>query len=230
MSRRGRRVPEAAPLLGVVLAFGVGGFGLLFGPPGSRLAIVALALALLYGFTAYGIVRSRATPDATPAIPPDAALAGGALVAASVAVAGVVVGQPMVGLLVAVEAVAPPAAYHARYGERRNPLTPNRTFGVAVAAALLVAIAGVVLEAPALGAVNGGVVLLAAADYRDARGDPLPALAEYALVAATLGGSALAVLYFGVVADRGTVGLLAGAALLAVGAYLALGRERSNVR
>jgi hypothetical protein len=223
MSRRGQPVPEAAPLLGLVLAFGIAGFGFRFGPPGSHLATAAVALVVLYGFTAYGIARS---PDPVDAIPPDPVLAGGALLAALAVGYGVFVGQPMAGVLVGLVAAVPPVAYHARFGERRNPLSPNRTFLAAVAVALLLVVAGAFLADLALAALTGGLLVLAAADYRDARGDPLGDLAEFALVAAAFGGAALAVLYFTLVADRPAVGLLAGTALVAVGAYFALGAER----
>jgi len=223
MSRRGQPVPEAAPLLGVVLAFGIAGFGFRFGPAGSHLATAAVALAVLYGFTAYGIARS---PDPVDAIPPDPVLAVGALLGAVAVGYGLLVGQPMAGVLVGITAAMPPAAYHARFGEQRNPLSPDRTFLAAVVAALLLVVAGALLGSLALAALAGGLLVLAAADYRDARGDPLGDLAEFALVAVALGGAALAVLYFTLVADRPTVGLLAGAALVAVGAYFALGSER----
>lgn len=223
MSRRGQPVPEAAPLLGVVLAFGIAGFGFRFGPAGSHLATTAVALVVLYGFTAYGIARS---PDPVDAIPPDPVLVIGALLAVGAVGYGVAVAQPMAGVLVGLVAVLPPAAYHARFGKPRNPLSPDRTFLVAVAAALLLVVAGTLLDDLALAALAGGLLVLAAADYRDARGDPLGDLAEFALVAAALGGAALAVLYFTLIAGRPGVGLLTGAGLLAVGAYFALGPER----
>lgn len=223
MSRRGQPVPEAAPLLGVVLAFGVAGFGFLFGRPESRLSVAAVALLLLYGFTAYGVARSS---DPVEAIPPDPALAAGVLVGAVAAGYGVVVGQSMPGVLVGAVAAVPPAAYHARFGERVNPLPPDHTFLAACGLAALVVSLGVLVDDPAVGALAAGVLVLAAADYRDARGEPLGDLAEFSLVAASLGGAALALLYFVLVAARPAVGLLAGAALLAVGAYFALGAER----
>ncbi|MFC7235329.1 hypothetical protein [Halosegnis marinus] len=223
MSRRGQPVPEAAPLIGVVLAFGVAGFGFLFAPADARLPVAAVALLLLYGFTAYGVARS---PDPAAAIPPDPTLAAGLLLGAVAAGYGVVVGQPMPGLLVAAVAAVPPAAYHARFGERVNPLSPDRTFLAAGGLAALVVALGVLVGDPAVGALDAAVLLLAAADYRDTRGEPLSEVAEFTLVAAALGGAALALLYFVLVADRPAIGLLAGAALVVVGAYFALGEER----
>jgi hypothetical protein len=220
MSRRGQPVPEAAPLIGLVLSFGVAGFGLLFGPRETHLATAVIALALVAGFTAYGVVRS---PDPAAAIPPDPVLAAGALVGAVLAGYGVVLGQPMLGLLAGLVGVVPAVAYHARVGESVNPLSPDHTLAAAGLFALGVAAAGVLVGDPAVGALDAAVVVLAAADYRDTRGAPLGELVEFALVAATLGGAALAVLYFTLVVDRPVVGLLAGSALLAVGAYFAVG-------
>lgn len=222
MSRRGRRVPEAAPLVGLVLAFAVALFGYLFAPPRTLLPLFLVALLLVYGFTAYAVVRS---PDPAAVIPPDAVLAGGFLVAGLLGGYGLVVaGQPMFGLFVALVAGILPALYHARYGERVNPLDATRTFAAAVAVAALVLGVGVLLVGdPAMATLDAVVVVLAAADYRDTRGARLSDLAEFTLVAATLGGAALAVLYFAFVARDPVVGLLVGGSLLAVGAFFAIG-------
>ncbi|WP_255194981.1 hypothetical protein [Halorarius litoreus] len=222
MSRRGRRVPEAAPLVGVVLAFSVALFGYLFAPTGTLLPIFLVALLLLYGFTAYGIVRS---PDPAAVLPPDAVLAVGVLTAGLLGGYGfVVAGQPMFALFVALVAGVPPALYHARYGESVNPLGADVTLLVALVVGAAVLVVGVVLVGdPAMAALDAVVVVLAAADYRDTRGTPLPDLLEFSLVAATLGGAALSVLYFALVAGDPVVGLLVGGSLLVVGAFFAIG-------
>lgn len=222
MSRRGQPVPEAAPVIGVVLAFGVAGFGLLFGTPETHLAVVALALALLYGFTAYGIVRS---PDPASVIPPDPVLGGGVLLGGALAGYGVVLAQPMLGVLAGLVAVVPPVAYHARFGEQLNPLSPDRTLLVAVGLAVVIGVVGVLVADPVMGVLDGVVVVLAGADYRDTRGAALGELVEFTLVSVTLGGAALAVLYFTLVDGRPAVGLLAGGALVVVGAYFAIGER-----
>lgn len=224
MSRRGRRVPEAAPLVGLVLAFSVALFGYLFAPPATLLPMLVVALLLLHGFTAYGIARS---PDPVAVFPPDAVLAAGFLTAGVTGGYGVAVaGQPMFALFAALVAVLPPSLYHARYGERLNPLDPDATLGVAVGFAMLVAIVGVVLVGdPAMSVVDAAVVVLGGIDYRDSRGEPLPEIAEFTLVAATLGGSALSVVYFSLVAGRPSVGLLVGTALLVVGTFVAAGKR-----
>jgi hypothetical protein len=222
MSRRGRRVPEAAPLVGLVLAFSVALFGYLFAPPRTLLPIFLIALLSVYGFTAYAIVRS---PDPATVIPPDPVLAGGFLAAGLLGGYGLVVaGQPMFGLFVALVAGTLPALYHARYGERVNPLDADETFTAALAVgAIVLAVGGPVVGDPAMAAVDAVVVVLAAADYRDTRGEPLSDLAEFTLVAVTLGGAALSVLYFSFVARDPVLGLLVGGSLLAVGAFFAIG-------
>jgi hypothetical protein len=222
MSRRGRRVPEAAPLVGLVIAFSVALFGYLFAPPRTLLPVFLVALLSVYGFTAYAIVRS---PDPAAVIPPDLVLAAGFLAAGLLGGYGLAVaGQPMFGLFVALVAGILPALYHARYGERVNPLGADETFVAALAVATLVlGVGGLVVGDPAMAALDAVVVVLAAADYRDTRGTPLSDLAEFTLVAATLGGAALAVLYFSFVADDPVLGLLVGSSLLAVGAFFAIG-------
>lgn len=224
MSRRGRRVPEAAPLVGLVLSFSTALFGYLFAPAGALLPLLLVAVVLLYGFTAYGIVTS---PAPAAVLPPNPVLAGGVLLGGVLASYGLVAAvTPTFALFAGLVAAVPPALYHARFGERVNPLDADVTLAAAVATAVLIAIAGTVVvgDAP-VAALDAVVLVLAAADYRDARGDPLPEVASAALVAATLGGAVLSVLYFALVADRAAVGLLAGAALLVVGAYFAMGEE-----
>lgn len=215
-----RRVPEAAPLVGVVLAFAVAAFGALFAPPGSLLSVALLAALPLYGFTAFGVARSR---EPTRAIPPDPVLAVGLLAGAAVGGYGIATGADVAfAAFVALALAAPPAAYHARYGHPVNPLSPRAT--VAAAGALAVGLLGVGIAEgdPALGAVDAALVVLAAADYRDARGAPLDDLVEFTAVAVCFAGAALSVLYFTLVADAPATGLLAGAALLVVGAYFSL--------
>lgn len=222
MSRRGRRVPEAAPLVGVVLAFSVALFGYLFAPTGTMLPVFLVALLLLYGFTAYGIVRS---PDPAAVLPPDAVLAAGVLAAGLLGGYGLVVaGQPMFAVFVALVASALPALYHARYGEPVNPLDADATLLVALGVGAVVLGVGILLvDDPAMAALDAVVVVLAAADYRDTRGRPLSDLLEFSLVAVTLGGAALSVLYFALVAGDPVVGLLVGGSLLVVGAFFAIG-------
>lgn len=224
MSRRGRRVPEAAPLVGLVLSFSVALFGYLFAPPATLLPMLVVALLLLHGFTAYGIARS---PDPVAVFPPDAVLATGFLAAGVTGGYGVAVAdQSMFALFAVLVAVLPPSLYHARYGERLNPLGPDATLGLAVGFAAFVASVGVVLVGdPAMSVVDAAVVVLGGIDYRDSRGEPLSEIAEFTLVAATLGGSALSVVYFSLVVGRPSVGLLVGTALLVVGTFVAAGKQ-----
>lgn len=218
-SARGEPIPEAAPLVGLVVGFAVAAYGFLFAPPGTHLLTLLLAVLPVYVLTAYAVVRTD--EDVTRVLPPDAVLAGGFLAAAPVAGYGIVVaGQPAFGLFVALVVGVPPALYHARFGERVNPLSADATVAVAVLVAVLVGVAGA-LDDPVVATLAAALVVFAAVDYRDARGAPLSERAEFSLVAATLGGASLAIVYFAAVGEA-VAGLLAGGALLVVGAYFAM--------
>lgn len=218
-SARGEPVPEAAPLVGLVVGFAVAAYGFLFAPPGTHLLTLLLAILPVYVLTGYAVVRTD--EDVTAVLRPDAVLAGGFLAAALVAGYGIViVGQPAFGLLVALVIGIPPALYHARFGERVNPLSADATLVIAIVTAALVGAAST-LEDPIVAALNAALVVFAAIDYRDARGDPLSEFVKFILVAATLGGSGLAVVYFVIIGEAVT-GLLAGGALLVLGGYFAM--------
>lgn len=218
-SARGEPVPEAAPLVGLVVGFAVAAYGFLFAPPGTHLLTLLLAVLPVYVLTAYAVVRTD--EDVTRVLPPDAVLAGGFLAAAPVAGYGIVVaGQPAFGLFVALVVGVPPALYHARFGERVNPLSADATVAVAVLVAVLVGMVGA-FDDPVVAMLAAALVVFAAVDYRDARGASLSERAEFSLVAATLGGAGLAVVYFAAVGEA-VAGLLAGGALLVVGAYFAM--------
>lgn len=220
MSRRGRPVPEAAPVVGVVLAFSVVLFGYLFAPPGTLLPTVLVGLLLLYAFTAFAVVR---TDHPERVLAPDAVLAVGVLCSVLVVGYGLsVAGQPAFAAFVALVAVLPTALYHARYGERVNPLSPRATLAAALAGALGLLALGVVVSDPAMGAADAVLLVLAAADYRDVRGPPMDDLVEAGLVAACLGGAGLAVVYFVFVAGQAATGVLVGWVLLVVGAYFVM--------
>lgn len=232
---QGRRVPEAAPVVGLVIAAAVGLFGFLFAPADGYLATVLVAVLPLYAFTAFGIVR--ADDRVADAIPPDAALAGAFLAAVAVLGYGLAVaGQPAFAVLVGLVVLVPPAMYHARHGEPVNPLSPGATLAVGAAVA-----AGLVVFGPLVGgglgddpgdatlwALDGLLVVLAALDYRDERGGPLARRTERAVVGGSFAGATLAVGYFVVVASAPVAGLLVAGALIAVGAYVAAGRGRER--
>ncbi|WP_435196543.1 hypothetical protein [Natronomonas sp. EA1] len=212
-----RRVPEAALLVGLVLAFSVVLFFLLFGGP--PLVTALIALALLYGFAAYAVVHDD---DPASVLLPTPVLAAAALLALLLVVLGVVVGQPLFGLLVGFVAVVPPAMYHTHYGDPVNPLSVRATLALGGVGALACLLAGVALEDPLVGAVDAVVVALATADYQDTRGEKLDELVEFVAVSVCFGGAALAVLYFVLVAGRPEDGILVAGALLVVGAYFAM--------
>jgi hypothetical protein len=221
MDRRGRPVPEAAPVVGVVLAGAVALYGSLFAPTGTLLPVVLGALLLLYGFTAFAVVRSD---DPTAVLPPDALLAAGIVLAVLVVGYGLAVArQPMFAVFVGLVGVVPPALYHARFGERIDPLDARTTLAAAVAgAAALLAVGVAVVDDPAMAVVDAVLVVLAAADYREARGGAMDEAVETALVSACLGGAGLAVVYFVLVAGQAATGVLVGTAMLVVGAYFVL--------
>lgn len=218
MSRRGRPVPEAAPLVGLVLAFAFALYGFL--TSGNHLATALGSVVLLYPFVGFGLARS-ARPEAV--FRPDPVLAVGSLGGALVALYGVVTGQHVFGALVAAVVALPPALYHARYGEPINPLSPDATLalGLLLAAALLVS---GLRSALLPGALAAALVGLASVDYRRQRGAPMPRRTRTAAIVCCLGGGLAA---FGLLTASGrpTQGLAAGSVVVAVGAFLALGAE-----
>jgi hypothetical protein len=220
MSRRGRPVPEAAPVVGVVLAFSAVLYGYLFAPEGTLLPVFLVALLTLYAFTAFAVVRTDAPASV---LRPDAVLAAGFLLAVLAGAYGLAVaGQPMFAAFVALVAAVPPALYHARYGDPVNPLDPRATLVAALGGTAVLLALGVLVGDPAMATVDAVVLALAAADYRETRGPPMDPTAEATLVAACLGGGGLAVVYFVLVVGRAATGVLVGAGMLVVGAYFSL--------
>lgn len=215
-----RPVPEAAPIVGVLLAFGFALFGFLFSA--DHLGTVLVTLLLLYPFVLFGIMQSD---DPTAVFRPDAVLAAGFLVGAPVLVYGVATGRPLFGALVAAVAAVPPALYHAHYGDSVNPLSPVASLvaGLLAAGGLLAYGSG--SGRPLLGALTAATVGLAAVAYHRERGARPPRRVRTAFVIVGLGGGLVA---FGVltVAGRPSAGLAVGAVLVAVGAALALDAER----
>jgi hypothetical protein len=211
-----RPVPEAAPLVGLLLSFAFALFGVLFSS--DHLATALVSVALLYPFVTFGVVRSE---DPTTAFRPDAVLGAGFLGAAPLLLYGIVVGRPLFGALVAAVVAVPPVLYHARHGTSVNPASPSAS----LAAGLLVALGLVASGAVAgllVGALAAVVVGLAAVDYHRQRGGRLRRRTRTVGVVCCLGGG-LAV--FGALAATGRPndGLAGGAVLVAVGAAVALG-------
>ena len=213
-----RPVPEAAPLVGVVLAFAFGLFGVLFSS--NHLATALVSVLLLYPFVAFGFVRSEA-PERV--FRPDPVLAAGSLGGGCAALYGVATGQPLFGALVASVVAAPPALYHARFGESVNPLSPDATLAAGLLSAVALLLAGARANLPA-GAVAAAVVGLASVDYRRQRGGPPGRRTRTVALGCCLGGGLAA---FGLLAATGRParGLAAGGVLVALGAFLAAGRS-----
>jgi hypothetical protein len=213
-----RRVPEAAPLVGVVLAFGFALFGVLFGR--NHLSTVLGTVVVLYPFLLFDIVRSD---DPTTAFRPDPVLAAGCLGAAAPLLYGIAAGGALFGALVAAVIAVPPVLYHARFGESVNPLPPDVSLAVGLLAAGGLLAYGAV-ESPFVGALAAAVVGLAAVDYRRHRGGSLGRRTRTAGVVCCL-GCGLAVFGLLAVRSRPTGGLALGAVLAVIGAFISLGAE-----
>lgn len=213
-----RPVPEAAPLVGLVLASGFALFGFLFST--DHLATVLGSVLLLYPFVLFGVVRSDRPDDV---FVPDAVLAVGFLGGATVGLYAVVAGRPRFGAFVAAVVAVPPALYHARFGESVNPLgpTPSLAAGLLLAGALF---ALTVTESALVATGSAGVVGLGAVDYRAQRGARLARRARTVALGCCFGGAVVAVGLMTVIGRPG--GALAAAVVLAaVGAFVALGDE-----
>lgn len=213
-----RPVPEAAPLVGVVLAFAFALFGFLFSA--NHLATVLGGVLLLYPFVLFGVARSDRPDDV---FLPDAVLAAGFLGGAAVAGYGIADGQPLFGVFVASVVAVPPALYHARFGDRVNPLGPDGT----LAAGLLLAgglFAYGALRSPLLAAGTAIAIGLGAVDYRRQRGGRAARRARTIALGCCFGGAFVA---FGLLAAVGwpTTGLAAAVVLTTLGAFVALGAE-----
>lgn len=218
----GRRVPEAAPVVGLLLGLSFAAYALLFTE--AVLATVFVAVTLTYAFTAWAIYHS---PDPASVLYPDPVFAGAGLVGALVVFYAVVTdGRVLFGLFVALVVVVPAALYHAHYGESLNPLSPLETFAVAGVAAASVLIVGVLVKDPLLGAIDATLMVLAAEDYRNRRGDPLTQAAERAAVAVSIGSAVLGLAYFLFVAGTPAIAVAVTAAFLVVGVYFAMNRRR----
>ncbi|WP_435360198.1 hypothetical protein [Haloarchaeobius sp. DFWS5] len=184
-----RRVPEVAIVVGVLLSLTwlvfpplVGEYELLTEPV-PFLGYVTVAVALCYPFAAYTCWRAE-DPDDT--LLPRPILAVAAVIGAGCAVVGAVGGAPLLGLVVGLLVVVPPAAYALAYHAISPPPQPTLAAGAALAVAAVTA--GLVVGQPyraGLVAVLAFVPALAAFDRL--AGNRLPAQV-------VIGGTALATL------------------------------------
>lgn len=212
-----RHAPELALVVGALLALGFAVYGLLFSE--AVLATLLVALALLYPFAAFAILRDD---DPTTVIYPRLTLAVAGAFGSLTFAYGVAVARPTFGLLVGLVAVVPVVLYHGRYGRAASPLPPWATLTLAAIAAVLVLGYGVVVAGgDLLASVDAALLLLVALDDCEVRGSAFGPYSEMLAVGLCTGGGALLVLYF-VVVDEPTTGLVLAAPLLAVGAFLAL--------
>ena len=209
-----RYVPEMALAVGVVLAVPLGLFALL---AGATVGAAAVALLVFYPFAGYAVVRSD---DPTTVLVPDPVLYAGLGVGLLVVLTGVIADTPGTGLAVGALAAAPTVAYHARYGDSRNPLAPDETLAAGVGLAVGAVLLGIALGDPLGAGVGGGIAALTAADYHRQRGGRLDRRSERLLVGTCLGGAALIVVV-AVLARQAIAGVAIAAGLIALGAFLA---------
>jgi len=214
-----RPVPEAAPLVGVVLAFGFSLYGGLFST--DHLSTALGTTLLLYPFVGFGIGRSE---DPVAVFKPDPVLAGGVLAGATLTGYGLAVGRPVYGAFVAAVVAVPPALYHTHYGTSINPVSPMATGAVGLLAVVLLLAVALAAGRPLLGALTAALVGLAAIEYRQARGAPPTRRERSTGVAVGLVGGIVA---FGTLAATGrpATGLMVGGVPVVVGAAVALGAE-----
>lgn len=223
-----RRVPEAAVLVGVVLALSFAAYGALFGDPLPTALVSAL---LLYLFVGYAVVVDD---DPAATLRPDPVLAV-AVAAGGLALAyGLVVSRPFWGLLVGLVLAVPAALFHAAHAESVNPLSPDATLAAGALAGVVVLLAGVgpgVASATpgasvTVAALDAGLLVLGAAEYHTRRGGRLSRLAEGGAVVAGLGTAVAGVVYFLLVVRAPVAGTAVAVAGLVVAAYFALVDER----
>jgi len=164
MSRRGQPVPEAAPLVGLVLAFGIAGFGVLFGAAATRLAAVALALTVWYGFTAAvavvppALYHARYGDPVNPLTPGLTVVAIG-VVAVAVAALGLFTGEGPLGLATAVSLLLAGFDYRRQRGGALSTRVRTRVVVGLFGGSVLSVLGGIAAGRPTLGLVAGGVCL-----------------------------------------------------------------------
>jgi hypothetical protein len=210
--------PEFALLAGLVMAAAALLYGLLFPTTLAPATVVAVVVAL--PFARYAVVHAD---DPASVLPPRAVLAAGAVAAPLLAVAVALpferatgpLAAPspdrlLLGLGVALAVAVPVVAYAVAHGD-----VPRR--GARPAAALLpvaglgVVAAGVLVDAPLVGLLDGTTIALAGPAYAAARGVRLPFHARRtAMALGVLAGAALAV---GAVVARAPAALAVAAAV-----------------
>jgi hypothetical protein len=134
-----RRVPELALLVGLVLAGTFLAAVVALEPafvtdPATLLVTVTLALAVLYPFSAFAVLRME---DPTWLLPPDPVLSVAAVAAAGVGLVGAAA-DPALAVAVAALLVLPPAVYNAGNGGGLDSLPAFQTLLASALVAVVV--------------------------------------------------------------------------------------------
>lgn len=173
-----RHVPEFALVTGAFLSLSFLVAGLVL--TGDVVRTVLTAVALLYPFAAYAVTHS---PDPTEVLPPRitslaAIVAGGVLAVSALldAASAERLSSVPFALFLAALVVAPPAAYHVRYGgteDELNPLAPATTVLATTVAAVATLGYGLFVGGTLFAAGTALLAFLGGAVYARARGERL---------------------------------------------------------
>lgn len=207
------RLSGVALLVGGVLALPVAAFVAVY--DGRPVLATALALCLFLPFAAYAV---RVDRDPGTLLPPRGVVAAGGGVGALVVSLGALTGAFPMGLAAGALAVAAALDYHGRYA---TVPFPARLVAVGGGALTLAAVAaGALADAPVASGVAGAATAGATVDYLRERRWLTRRTRRVAASVALLGGAGVVVL--GVLLDHAATGVAWSAALLVVGAALAV--------
>jgi len=166
-----RRVPELALLVGLVLAGSFLAAVVALEPafvadPATLLVTVTLALAVLYPFAAFAVIRME---DPTWLLPPDTVLSVAAVASAGVGLVGATA-EPTLAVAVAAFLVLPPAVYNAGNGGNLDSIPAFPTLlASALVAVLVVGVSALNGADPLLSGLVGSALVLLGGGYYTSR-------------------------------------------------------------
>ena len=212
-----RHVPEFALVTGAFLSLSFLVAGLVL--TGDVTRTLLTSVAILYPFTAYAVTHS---PDPTDVLPPRvtsvvAVVVGCALAGSVMARTQSVATELPYALFLGALVVAPPAAYHVRYGhasERLNPLSPVQTAITALVGAGVVLGYGLLVGGTVFAAATALLAVVGGGVYARARGARLSVTTRRRTVA---GGAVtgVGVVFVGLTREATASWLLVGLCLVA---------------